>query len=160
MNFWQLGKRWPKTSSSLDVAVYLRSLRAWRKKRTSPDCLRIRRNWIKTWDFSISIYIKRFHSYINAFICSWYVSNRYHSPVNVHVNAAYCIHSTLVYWSRLGRNCYGTDAYLPSSYSESEYLFRTRSVATDLVTSPEIQPIRCAIMLCHFGRARNGYVAT
>ena len=34
------------------------------------------------------------------------------------------------------------------------------TVATDLVTSLEIQPIRCAIMLCHFRRTRNGYVAT
>ena len=39
-------------------------------------------------------------------------------------------------------------------------MFRTRSVATDLVTSLEIQPIRCAIMLCQFGRSRNVYVAT
>ena len=39
-------------------------------------------------------------------------------------------------------------------------LFRTRSVATDLVESPEIQPIRCAFMLCQFGQTRNGYVAT
>ena len=39
-------------------------------------------------------------------------------------------------------------------------MFRTSSVATDLVTSVEIQPIRCAIMLCHFGQTRNGYVAT
>ena len=35
-----------------------------------------------------------------------------------------------------------------------------RSVATDLVTSLEIQPIRCAIMLCQFGRTRSGFVAT
>jgi len=35
-----------------------------------------------------------------------------------------------------------------------------RSVATDLVTSLENQPIRCAFMLCQFGRTRNGYVAT
>ena len=39
-------------------------------------------------------------------------------------------------------------------------MFRTRSVATDLVTSLEFQPIRCATMLCHSGRTRNGYVAT
>ena len=52
------------------------------------------------------------------------------------------------------------DTYLVSSYSRSEYLFRTRSVATDLVTSLDFQPIRCAIRLCHFGRTRNGYVAT
>ena len=42
----------------------------------------------------------------------------------------------------------------------SEYLFRTRSVNTDLVTSLEIQPIRCAFRLCQFGQKRNGYVAT
>ena len=35
---------------------------------------------------------------------------------------------------------------------------RTCSVATDLVTSLEIQPIRCAFMLCQFGRTRIGYV--
>ena len=99
------------------------------------------------------------HSYINNFTCSWYVSNTYHSPVNVHVTATYCIHSNPVYWSKLGRNCYGTDTYLPSSYSGSECLFRTRSVATDLVTSLKFQPIRCANMLCHFGQTRNGCVA-
>ena len=55
---------------------------------------------------------------------------------------------------------YGTDTYLPSSYSRSECLFRTRSVATDLVTSREIQPIRCAFMLCQFGQTRSGYLAT
>ena len=34
------------------------------------------------------------------------------------------------------------------------------SVVTNLVTSLEIQPIRCATMLFHFVRTRNGYVAT
>ena len=34
------------------------------------------------------------------------------------------------------------------------------SVVTNLVTSLEFQPIRCATMLCHPGRTRNGYVAT
>ena len=34
------------------------------------------------------------------------------------------------------------------------------SVATTLVTSLEINPTRCATMLCHFGRTRNGSVAT
>ena len=33
------------------------------------------------------------------------------------------------------------------------------SVVTNLVTSLEFEPIRCAIMLCRFGRTRNGYVA-
>ena len=37
---------------------------------------------------------------------------------------------------------------------------RTRSVATDLVTSQKFQPIRFAFMLCQFGRTRNVYVAT
>ena len=37
---------------------------------------------------------------------------------------------------------------------------RTRSAATDPVTSVEFQPIRCAIMLCHFGQKRNSYVTT
>ena len=39
-------------------------------------------------------------------------------------------------------------------------LLRTRYVATDLVTSQNFQPIRCAFMLCRFGRTRNVYVAT
>ena len=39
-------------------------------------------------------------------------------------------------------------------------LLRTRSVATDLVTSENLQPIRCAFMLCQFGRTRNVYVTT
>ena len=43
---------------------------------------------------------------------------------------------------------------------KSEYMFRMCSVVTNLVTSLEIQPIRCATMLCHFGRTRNGYVST
>ena len=34
------------------------------------------------------------------------------------------------------------------------------SVVTNLVTSLEFLPIRCATMLCHFGRTRNGYLAT
>ena len=37
---------------------------------------------------------------------------------------------------------------------------RTRYVATDLVTSQNIQPIRRALALCHFGRTRDVYVAT
>ena len=39
-------------------------------------------------------------------------------------------------------------------------LLRTRYVATDLVTSQNLQPIRCVFMLCQFGRTRNVYVAT
>ena len=141
------------------VAVYPRKAYG-DKERTSPDCLKIRKNCIKILDFSMYIYIIMLHSYINAFTCSWYVSNTYHSPVNVYVTATYCIRSTLVYWSRLGWNCYGTDTYLPSSYSRSEYLFRTRSIDTDLVTSLELQRICWANMLCHFGQTRNGYIAT
>ena len=34
------------------------------------------------------------------------------------------------------------------------------SIVTNLVTSLELQPIRCATVLFHFGRTRNGYVAT
>ena len=41
-----------------------------------------------------------------------------------------------------------------------DYLFRTCSVATNLVTSLDFNPIRCATMLCHFGQTRNGSVAT
>ena len=33
------------------------------------------------------------------------------------------------------------------------------SVVNNLVTSLEFQPIRCATMLFHSGRTRNGYVA-
>ena len=44
---------------------------------------------------------------------------------------------------------------------KSEYLFRMCSVVTNLVTSLEFQPIRCATTLCHFGWLRDdGYVAT
>ena len=39
-------------------------------------------------------------------------------------------------------------------------LLRTRSAATDLLTSQNLQPIRCAFMLCQFARTRNVYVAT
>ena len=39
-------------------------------------------------------------------------------------------------------------------------LLPARYVATDLVTSQSFQPIRCAFMLCQFGRTRNVYVAT
>ena len=67
-----------------------------------------------------------------------------------------------MYWSRLGRNFYVANTYLPSSYSKlgMNILLRTRSVATDLVTSQKFQPIRCAFMLCQFGRTQNVYVAT
>ena len=43
---------------------------------------------------------------------------------------------------------------------KSEYLFHKCSDGTNMVTSLEFKPIRCAITLCHFGRKRNGYVAT
>ena len=39
-------------------------------------------------------------------------------------------------------------------------LLGTRYVATDLVTSQNFQPIRCASTLCHLGRTRDVYVAT
>ena len=39
-------------------------------------------------------------------------------------------------------------------------LLRARYVATDLVTSQNFQPVRCAFALFHFGRTRNVYVAT
>ena len=39
-------------------------------------------------------------------------------------------------------------------------MLRTRSCATDLVMSQNLQPIRCAFMLSHLGRTRNIYVAT
>ena len=42
---------------------------------------------------------------------------------------------------------------------KSEYLFCTYFVATDLVTSLDFDPIRCANMLFHLGRTRNGSVA-
>ena len=100
--------------------------------------------------------------YIFAFTCSWYVSNTYHSPVYFHTNSTYFIRSTPVYWTRLGRNFYVTNTYLPSSYSKlgMNILLRTRYVATDLVTSQNFQPIRCAFALFHFGRTRDVYVAT
>ena len=43
---------------------------------------------------------------------------------------------------------------------KTEYLFRTCSVATNLVTSLEFNPVPCATMLCHFGQRGNGSVAT
>ena len=43
---------------------------------------------------------------------------------------------------------------------KSKFLFRICSVVTNLVTSLEFQPISCAATLLHFGRTRNGYVAT
>ena len=43
---------------------------------------------------------------------------------------------------------------------KTEYLFRMCSVVTNLVTSLELQPTRCATMLCHFGRTQKSYVAT
>ena len=39
-------------------------------------------------------------------------------------------------------------------------LLQTRSVATDLVTSQNLQPKGCAPMLRQFGQTRNVYVAT
>ena len=39
-------------------------------------------------------------------------------------------------------------------------LLRTRYDATDLVTSQNFQPIRCAFTLFHFGRTRDVSVAT
>ena len=41
----------------------------------------------------------------------------------------------------------------------SENSFRTCSVATNLLTPLEINPIRCATMLCHFGQTGSCYVA-
>ena len=43
---------------------------------------------------------------------------------------------------------------------KSESSFRTRSTATNLVTSLEFHPICCATVLCHFGQTGNGSVAT
>ena len=43
---------------------------------------------------------------------------------------------------------------------KSEYLFRMCSVVTNLATSLELQPIRCATMLFQFAQTRNVYVAT
>ena len=39
-------------------------------------------------------------------------------------------------------------------------LLRARYVATDLVTSQNFQPIRCAFTLFHFGQTLDFYVAT
>ena len=43
---------------------------------------------------------------------------------------------------------------------KSEYLFRTCSVATNLVTSLEFNPLHCATMRCRFGQLQNGSVST
>ena len=67
-----------------------------------------------------------------------------------------------MYWTKLGRNVYVTNKYLPSSYSKLGMIIslRARYVATDLVTSKNFQAIRCAFALFHFGRPRDVYVAT
>ena len=39
-------------------------------------------------------------------------------------------------------------------------MLRARYVATDLVTSQNFQPTRCAFTLFHFGRKLDVYVAT
>ena len=84
------------------------------------------------------------------------MSNTYHSAVYFHANSTYFIRSTL------GRNFYVPNTYLPSSYSKlgMKIWLRARYVATDLVTSQNSQPIRCAFALFHFGRTRAVYVAT
>ena len=143
------------------VLQYIRKAYGHKERTEYPRTVRKTEGTVsKRLDFSISVYIILLHSYIKAFICSWYLSNTYHSPANVHVNATYCIRSTPVYWSTLRRNCHETDTYLPSSYSRIEYLSRTLSFVTDLVTSLKIEPIRRAMMLCHFGQTRNGYPAS
>ena len=43
---------------------------------------------------------------------------------------------------------------------KSEYLFHACFIVTNLVMSLESHPIRCATMLCHFGRTWNGSVPT
>ena len=43
---------------------------------------------------------------------------------------------------------------------KNEKLFHTCSVATNLVMSLEILPIRYSITLCHFGQTRSGSIAT
>ena len=43
---------------------------------------------------------------------------------------------------------------------KSAYLFRACYVTTNLVTSLEFNPIRCATILCHSGQTRNISVAT
>ena len=40
-----------------------------------------------------------------------------------------------------------------------EYLFRTSSVATNPVTPPKSNPIRCGAMVCPFRQTRSSYVA-
>ena len=42
---------------------------------------------------------------------------------------------------------------------KSEYLFRMCFVDTNLVMSLEFDPIRCSILLCHFGQTWSSYVA-
>ena len=99
-------------------------------------------------------------SNINALTCSWYVSNTYNSPLNVHVTATFCIRSTAVYWSRLGTNRYETNTHLPSSYFSSESLLRTRSVATSLVTSQQSHSILECYYALLWRPIMNGSVVT
>ena len=117
------------------VGACLRSLRTSdaRKERTLPGRLGTKCDLTGT-EFSICLQNK-------CIPCIWYVVSTYHSPVSVfHVTDTYCIRITPVYHSRLGRNRYGANTYLPSSYSASEYLFRKHSVATSLVMSHQNHP--------------------
>ena len=101
-------------------------------------------------NYLISMYKIMLHSYFHFFTCSGYVAYTYHAPVKVHVTATFCTRTTPMYWSRLGRKCYGANTYL-TSYSRSEHLFRTRSVTINLVS---------ATMLCYDGKLRTGSVFT
>ena len=119
-----------------------------KKKKDIPNCLKIGRNCIETLNFSVSIYILLLLSYFNAFTCSWYVSNTYHSPVNFHKNSTYCIRSTPVYWSRLGRNCYGTDTYLPGIYSRLGVNFCSVRVPSLPIWLRHYKFNQSAVLLC------------
>ena len=109
-NFIVFKSFWPKTCQTETAewkrpkhhfTLHCRSISAKhtgiKKRKTTPDRLKIRRSSIKTIDYSISIYIIMLHSYIKAFTCSCFKSNTNHPPVIVHVTATYFIRSTVVY---------------------------------------------------------------
>ena len=84
----------------------------------------------------------------------FYINNLTKYFVNPHlVRAVFC--SRLTVLTSFNRLTIRTELDF-----KSDYLFHMCSVVTNLVTSIESQPIRCATTLFHFERARNGYVAT
>ena len=60
----------------------------------------------------------------------------------------------------MGGNRYGTNTYLPVSYSRSECLFHARSVAISLVTSHQNHSNLECYCAVYYGQLRNSFVFT